>query len=81
VVRAANPRGAASPRQHLRAIDPSATPEETAAIVAALERFRRVTARAAEAAPQPPAGWRRAALLEAVERDSPADVPNPWINT
>ena len=74
-------RPVSPPRQHLRAIDPTATPEETAAIVAALERFRRVTAHAPEAAPRSRAGWRRAALLEAVERDSPADVPDPWINT
>jgi hypothetical protein len=73
-------RGMVSPRRHLRAIDPTATPEETAAIVAALERFRRELAPAPSVAPQAPEGWRGAALLEAVEREAEADVPNPWIN-
>ncbi len=69
------------PSRHLRAIDPAATPEETAAIVAALERFRRAAAPAA-APPAPPlGGWRRTALLEAVEREAEPDVPDPWINT
>jgi hypothetical protein len=65
----------------LQLIAPSATPEEAAAVVAALERFLRATA-------PPPAtsrlrsdGWQRAAMLEAVERDSEADVSHPWINT
>jgi hypothetical protein len=70
-----------SARRHLRAIDPAATPEETAAIVAALERFRRATAPAAAAAAPPPDGWRREAMLEAVAREPSADVPDPWINT
>jgi hypothetical protein len=60
----------------------SASQEEAAAIVAALERFMRATA----PAPSPPAGdgrdgWRRAALLEGVRRDPGDDVPDPWINT
>ena len=69
------------PRRHLRAIDPAATPEETAAIVAALERFRRATAPAVSAPPEPTEGWRRTALLEAVEPALDRDVPDPWINT
>jgi hypothetical protein len=59
----------------------SASPEEAAAIVAALERFMRATTPAAT----PPAtavdGWRRAAALEGVSRDPGVDVPDPWINT
>jgi hypothetical protein len=59
----------------------SASPEEAAAIVAALERFMRATAPVAS----PPAtahdGWRRAAVLEGVARDPGGDVPDPWINT
>jgi hypothetical protein len=66
---------------HLRAVDPAATPEETAAIVAALERFRRATAPAPGPDRSAPEGWRRAALLEAVEREAESDVPDPWINT
>jgi hypothetical protein len=59
----------------------SASPEEAAAIVAALGQFMRATA-----SPAPPPGipiddWRRAALLEGVSRDPGDDVPDPWINT
>jgi len=65
----------------LRLIAPSASAEEAAAVVAALERFIRATA---PPAPRPAAAsdrWRRAALLEAVERASPGDAWDPWINT
>ena len=68
-------------RPHLELIAPSASPEEAAAVVAALERFMRATA----PVPAPPApqldGWRRAALLEGVSRESETDLPDPWINT
>ncbi|HEX3434037.1 MAG TPA: hypothetical protein VHT25_08255 [Solirubrobacteraceae bacterium] len=65
----------------LQLIAPSASPEEAAAVVAALERFIRATAPPAPAAS--PAGdpWRRAALLEGVEREAQGDLPDPWINT
>jgi hypothetical protein len=64
----------------------SASPEEAAAIVAALERFMRATAPPrAEPAGDAPDGWRRAALLEGISRASDEDVawmsPSPWINT
>ena len=60
----------------------SATPEEAAAIVAALERFMRATAPAApRPAVEPADRWRRAALVEGVSRDRRQDVPDPWINT
>ena len=56
-------------RPQLELIAPSASPEEAAAVVAALERFMRATA----PAPAPPGaqldGWRRAALLEGVARE------------
>ena len=79
------PRGrGSSPRFEL--IAPSANPEETAAIVAALERFMRETAPAR--AKRPPSGpadrWRRAAMLEAVQRAWEGDcgyLREPWINT
>jgi hypothetical protein len=62
-------------------IDQAASPEEAAAIVAAVELFMRATA----PAPAPPADaadpWLRAAILEGVERAGEADVLNPWINT
>ena len=68
-------------RPHLKLIAPAASPEEAAAIVAALERFMRATA--PPAAPVRAAGdpWVRAALLEGVEREHREDVPHPWINT
>lgn len=67
-------------RPHLTVVGPDATPEETAAVVAALERFRRYTAtdvdtgqRAGGPVVSP---WRRAALVEGVSRQP---VPfDPW---
>jgi hypothetical protein len=58
-----------------------ASPEEAAAITAAIERFMRATA----PAPATPVaegidGWKRAAILEGVEREDLGDVPHPWIN-
>jgi hypothetical protein len=68
-------------RPQLKLIAPAASHEEAAAIAAAIERFMRATA--------PPTGpaadlgdpWRRAAMLEGVEREHRNDVPHPWINT
>jgi len=65
----------------LTLIAPAASPQEAAAIVAALERFMRATAPAAAAAADPPDRWREAAILEAVARDEPASGRDPWINT
>jgi hypothetical protein len=57
-------------RPELEIVAPSASPEEAAAVVAALERFMRDTA----PTPAPVAPrvnpWQRTALLEGVERDS-----------
>jgi hypothetical protein len=65
----------------LQLIPSTASPQEAAAIVAALEHFVRATRRA----PRPPARaadpWRRAAILEGVGREDPGDLPDPWINT
>jgi hypothetical protein len=47
----------------------SATPEEAAAVIAAVEQFMRDTAPAIAASPPPVSGWLRAARHEAVERD------------
>jgi hypothetical protein len=63
------------------AVVPVAVPEEAAAIVAAVERFVRATARPPSQQAPAPDGWRRAALLEGVSRDPGDDVPDPWINT
>jgi hypothetical protein len=54
------------PRLELRGS--SATPEEAAAVMAAVEQFLRDTA-PPSAPPAPPSPWIRAARLEAVERE------------
>jgi hypothetical protein len=68
-------------RRQLKLISQSASPEEAAAIVAALERFMRDTAPAPAAGATGPDPWQRAAILEAVSRDPGADTTDPWINT
>ena len=60
---------------------PSASPEEAAAIVAALELFMRATAPAPTAPEQATDPWLRAAILEGVERAREDDLLDPWINT
>ena len=63
-------------RPQLEIVAPSASPEEAAAVVAALERFMRDTAPPlAESAP-PRNPWLRAALLEGVGLDA-VDM-TPW---
>jgi len=63
-------------RPKLSIVAPGASPEEAAAVVAALERFMRETA----PPPVPPAppqdAWQRAALHEGVARE-PGESP-PW---
>jgi len=64
-------------RPKLRIVAPSASPEEAAAVVAALERFMRDTA--PTPAPEPPAGpasWARSGLLEATGHDP--DAGTAW---
>jgi hypothetical protein len=68
-------------RLQLKLVAPSATPEEAAAVVAALECFVRATAPAAAAALERFDPWQCAAILEGVQRDSEGDLPDPWINT
>jgi hypothetical protein len=60
---------------------PSASPEEAAAIVAAIERFMRATAPPASEPAEASDGWRRTAILEGVAREPGTDLPDPWINT
>jgi hypothetical protein len=62
-------------RPELEIVAPNASPEEAAAVVAALERFMRDTA--PPPAPAVPARnpWQRAAMLEATGHDSGATVP------
>lgn len=56
-------------RPKFELIAPSATPEEAAAVVAALERFMRATAPSTLPAGELPNPWTRAALLEGVGRE------------
>ena len=64
-------------RPKLSIVAPTATPEEAAAVVAALERFMRETA-PRPVPPQPSENpWRRAALREGVSR-APIE-PAPWV--
>lgn len=67
-------------RPKLRIVAPGASPEEAAAVVAALERFMRDTAPTPAPAPPPgPPAWARAALLEATGY---SDIgPVPWGGT
>ncbi len=71
-----------SRRPQLEIVAPSASPEEAAAVVAALEHFLRAGAPAIVAAPEPHNPWQRAALLEGVGREpdepTPWGDPNPW---
>ena len=63
-------------RAELTIVAPNASPEEAAAVIAAVQQFIRDTAPAP--APAPPARnpWQRAALLEGVDRAPRA--PLPW---
>lgn len=64
-----------SPR--IEVTSPSASPEEAAAVVAAVEQFLRDHAPViVHDAPQLP-GWKRAALLEGVGLRS--DAEHPWL--
>ena len=47
----------------------SASPEEAAAVIAAIERFIRDTAPPVASEPEGPSPWGRAALLEGVDRE------------
>lgn len=68
---------------HAQPSVPAASPEEAAAIVAAIERFIRATAPAPAPAPNGPDPWLRAAILEGVARADGSgagpDLPEPWI--
>jgi hypothetical protein len=68
--------GAMNRRPRLSIVAPGASPEEAAAVVAAIERFLRETA----PPPAPPAPrrnpWVRAALLEGTRREP--DGAEPW---
>lgn len=63
-------------RPKLTLVAPGASPEEAAAVVAAIERFMRETAPATAPPPAPANPWLRAARLEATRRD--VTGPTPW---
>ncbi|HVE68635.1 MAG TPA: hypothetical protein VNB64_08655 [Solirubrobacteraceae bacterium] len=63
-------------RPELAIVAPSASPDEAAAVVAALERFMRDMAPAPVPCGPPRDPWARAALLDATGREP--DEPTPW---
>jgi hypothetical protein len=63
-------------RPKLEIVAPDASPEEAAAVVAALERFMRDTAPPPVPPPPPQSAWQRAGLQEGVSRE-PRESP-PW---
>jgi hypothetical protein len=66
--------------RRLQAIPSNASPEEAAAIVAALERFMRDTApRPSANVSATPDGWHAAAVLEGVSRDPWAAAGDSWL--
>lgn len=62
-------------RPRLRIVAPTASREEAAALVAAVEQFMRDTAPPPAPSPPPRDPWARAALLENVGEDR---GPGPW---
>jgi hypothetical protein len=64
-------------RPELSIVAPDASPEEAAAVVAALERFMRETAPVPAPEPRRRDAWQVAALAEGVAR-SPEPLP-PWM--
>ena len=63
-------------RPRLELLGTSASPEEAAAVMAAVEQFLRDTTPPPAPAPARPSGWVRVARLEAVGREP--DEPSPW---
>jgi hypothetical protein len=63
-------------RPKLTIVAPDASPEEAAAVVAALERFMRETAPSPAPSPARPDAWQQAALHEGVARQP--SLPLPW---
>jgi hypothetical protein len=62
-------------RARLELVTPAASPEEAAAVMAAVERFLRDHA-PPPAPPEPPSGWVQTARAEAVEREP---LQDPWL--
>jgi hypothetical protein len=66
----------APPRPRIEVRQSAASPEEAAAIAAAIEQFLRDTAPAPSAEGEPRDPWTRAALFEGV--GLPGDAASPW---
>ena len=64
-------------RPKLTIVAPDASPEEAAAVVAALERFMRETAPRPVPPEPPPNPWQQAALHEGIARAP--ERPIPWV--
>ncbi len=64
-------------RPKLTIVAPGASPEEAAAVVAALERFMRETTPVLVSPPPAHNPWQRAALYEGVARE--LNEPAPWM--
>jgi hypothetical protein len=62
-------------RPHLELVTPAASPEEAAAVMAAVEQFLRDHA-PPPAPPDQPSGWVEMARLEAVDREP---LQEPWL--
>jgi len=58
-------------RPRIELTTPGSSPEEAAAVTAAVERFLAETATPAAASGEPESAWLRAALCEGVEKPSP----------
>jgi hypothetical protein len=63
-------------RRELEIVNGSASPQEAAAVIAAVEQFLRDFAPAPGPAHAPPNPWQRAGLLEGTGREP--DAPSPW---
>jgi hypothetical protein len=58
-------------RPKLEIVAPGASPEEAAAVIAALEQFMRETAPVPAPVEDKPNPWYRAGLLDSIEREPP----------
>jgi hypothetical protein len=63
-------------RARLELVTPAPSPEEAAAVIAAVERFLRDTAPPPAPPQERPSAWGRAARLEGV--GLAPDAPHPW---
>ena len=63
-------------RPQLSIIAPGASPEEAAAVAAAIEQFMRATVPPRATAPPAPPRWQQVALHEGVAREPV--LPPPW---